>query len=125
MRSLSFKELNIGEKILLIGAIVAITSLFLPWIDIGFVTADGFQQQGYIMIVFLIYPCIQALRQMKANKILSIVLTVIPIILMLVMFKSKSTNLLGTSINVAASGMYLMIVALIMILVGSVLNKRQ
>ena len=122
---MNFKELNLGEKIIVLGCIVSIVSLFLPWVDILFVKVDGFQQQGYIMLIFWLYPCIQALRQKKANKILSGILVVISIIFMLIMLNDKSTSLLGNSINTAASGMYVMIVSLIAILVGVVLNKRE
>lgn len=121
---MNIKELNLGEKIILIGCIVSIVSLFMPWVDLGIIRADGFQQQGYIVILFWLYPCIQAIRQKKAMKILSIILSVVSIIFMFYALNEKSTSIFGSSVNLAASGMYVMIASLIAILVGSVINNR-
>lgn len=121
---LNLKDLNLGEKIILGGAVVSILSLFLPWVDIGFVKADGFQQQGYIMILFWLYPCVQAVMQKKPIKMLSIILDAVAILFMFYMLHEKSTSIFGASISVAASGMYLMIIALIVIMVGIILNNR-
>lgn len=122
---MNIKNLNAGEKVILIGCIVSILSLFMTWVDVSIIKENGFQQQGYLFMLCYLYPCIQAIRQKKAIKAVSIVLVVIGIIGMFAFVADKSVSILGTSINAAGTGMYVMIVSLIAILIGCAINNRQ
>ena len=117
-------RLNLGEKLILGGTAVAVLSLFMKWVDAGIMAVGGFQQQGYIMLLFLIYPCYMAIKSAKPNRNISIAIVAISIVFMFFFIADKSTNFFGTTINMAGTGMYVMLIALFAVLAGVFLNKR-
>lgn len=121
---MNIENLNTGEKTILIGCIVSILSLFMTWVDVKIVSENGFQQEGYLFVLFWLYPCIQAIKQRNAKKNLSVILVAISIICMFAFINDKSVNLFGTSISAAGTGMYVMMLSLIVILIGCIMNKR-
>lgn len=118
-------ESNLGEKVIVSGGLFAIISLFMNWVDMGFASVSGFQQQGYLFLIPLIYPVLKAVKKEEAVKKISVVIMVISIILIVFYIGSKSVDLLGTSVNLAATGVYIMLISQIAVLVGSILNNRS
>ncbi len=47
---MNFKQLSLGKKIILITTVLALISLFLPWVELGILSASGFQQGGYLFL---------------------------------------------------------------------------
>ncbi|MFN0313028.1 hypothetical protein [Kurthia sp. ISK08] len=45
---MNFKQLSLGKKIILITTVIALISLFLPWVELGILSASSFQQGGYL-----------------------------------------------------------------------------
>lgn len=117
--------MSIGRKLVLGGGAVGIISLFFPWVNVGFVNVDGFQKQGYLVLLAFIYPLFSIVIKKKVKFIGSLISLVIGLIFMFAFIASKSTNLFGTDVNMAASGMYIMIGGLIISAIGVILEKNS
>lgn len=117
-------KMNLGKKIILLSVAISILSLFLPWADIGFARVNGFQQQGYLLILLFVYPVVKILMNKSYNKIIGIILGAIAIIFAFSFSASKRIDLFGESINVTGTGLYLFLLTCIGFIVGNVLNKE-
>lgn len=122
---MNLSRFSIGEKLILLGGIIALISLFLPWVDVSFYSENGFQQQGFLVLVVYIYPVLKILTAKAQNKVSNIICMVVGLAFMLYFVSSKSISVFGSSYSAASIGMYVMIVGLIVSLVGAILSKKQ
>ncbi|WP_289137818.1 hypothetical protein [uncultured Brevibacillus sp.] len=122
---MEFKRLDGGSKIIFIATILAIVSLFFNWIDAGIVALSGFQQQGYLLLILFIYPFMQVIKLKPVNKVIGLVCSILSIISILIFIMSKTVEIFGTTINVASTGMYLYLVASILLLIGVIRHSKK
>lgn len=121
---MNFKQLSLGKKIILITTVIALISLFLPWVELGILSASGFQQGGYLFLIAFIYPVYCVLRNTYINKVGGLVCGIVALIASIAYISSKSDEIFGTAINVAGSGAYLFLISTIGLIIGVVLDKR-
>lgn len=124
VNNMNFKQLSLGKKIILITTIIAIISLFLPWVELGILSASGFQQGGYLFLIAFIYPVYCVLKNTYINKVGGLVCGIVALIASIAYISSKSDEIFGTAINVAGSGAYLFLISTIGLIIGVVLDKR-
>lgn len=117
---INFNEWKIGGKLIFIATVVAVISLFMKWVDMGIMSASGFQQQGYFFLILYIYPMVKLLQNKPINKMVGIICGAVAIILGVGFILSKSVDIFGESINVSATGLYVYIISAIMLTVGVV-----
>ncbi|GED68604.1 hypothetical protein BRE01_23060 [Brevibacillus reuszeri] len=122
---MEFKRLDGGSKMIFIATILAIVSLFFNWIDAGIVALSGFQQQGYLLLILFIYPFMQVIKLKPVNKVIGLVCSILSIISILIFIMSKTVEIFGTTINVASTGMYLYLVASILLLIGVIRHTKK
>jgi O-antigen/teichoic acid export membrane protein len=100
----SNKSILVGSLMSLIGGIVAILGLFMPWVSIGALSASGFQKSSdspflfIIGIAIILFSLASLLRRenKKAMRLLSIsvgVASVIGIILLLLIYPALADQL--------------------------------
>ncbi|MEO4053002.1 hypothetical protein [Solibacillus sp. CAU 1738] len=118
-------KLSLPKKIILGASILAVISLFFAWIDIGFASASGFQQQGYIFLIFFIYPVYCIIKNIHINKIGGLLSAGLAILAILAFMKSKSGDFFGETINVAGTGMYVFLIASVLLAVGVFLDTKK
>lgn len=121
---MNFKQLSLGKKIILITTVIAFISLFLPWVELGILSASGFQQGGYLFLIAFIYPVYCVLKNTYINKVGGLVCGIVALIASIAYISSKSDEIFGTAINVAGSGAYLFLISTIGLIIGVVLDKR-
>lgn len=121
---MNFKQLSLGKKIILITTVLALISLFLPWVELGILSASGFQQGGYLFLIAFIYPVYCVLKNTYINKVGGLVCGIVALIASIAYISSKSDEIFGTAINVAGSGAYLFLISTIGLIIGIVLDKR-
>lgn len=121
---MNFKQLSLGKKIILITTVIALISLFLPWVELGILSASGFQQGGYLFLIAFIYPVYCVLKNTYINKVGGLVCGIVALIAPIAYISSKSDEIFGTAINVAGSGAYLFLISTIGLIIGVVLDKR-
>ncbi|HSH36252.1 MULTISPECIES: hypothetical protein [Schnuerera] len=122
---INFKEWSFGGKLIFISAIIAILSLFMSWVDAGIVRASGFQQQGYIFLVLYIYPIFKLLKGVKMNKLIGLICSILSVISGIVFLNTKNVDLFGSTVNAAGTGLYLFIIASIMLTIGVIKYKAN
>ncbi len=122
---MNFKALSLYNKLILASGLIAIISLFLPWVDLGFVSASGFQQQGYIFLIAFIYPVYCVLKNKTINKIGGLICGILAIIVSIIYINSKSEGFFGETINASGTGLYLFLIASILLTVAIILDKKQ
>lgn len=121
---MNFKQLSLGKKIILITTVIALISLFLPWVELGILSASSFQQGGYLFLIAFIYPVYCVLKNTYINKVGGLVCGIVALIASIAYISSKSDEIFGTAINVAGSGAYLFLISTIGLIIGVVLDKR-
>lgn len=65
-----------GQRIILIAGAAAIFSLFLPWVDIGIATRNGFEKNGWIGVALFAFPVYAIIARKATKKWVSVVLAV-------------------------------------------------
>lgn len=124
VNNMNFKQVSLGKKIILITTVLALISLFLPWVELGILSASGFQQGGYLFLIAFIYPVYCVLKNTYINKVGGLVCGIVALIASIAYISSKSDEIFGTAINVAGSGAYLFLISTIGLIIGIVLDKR-
>lgn len=124
VNNMNFKQLSLGKKIILITTVIALISLFLPWVELGILSASGFPQGGYLFLIAFIYPVYCVLKNTYINKVGGLVCGIVALIASIAYISSKSDEIFGTAINVAGSGAYLFLISTIGLIIGVVLDKR-
>lgn len=124
VNNMNFKQLSLGKKIILITTVIALISLFLPWVELGILSTSGFQQGGYLFLIAFIYPVYCVLKNTYINKVGGLVCGIVALIASTAYISSKSDEIFGTAINVAGSGAYLFLISTIGLIIGVVLDKR-
>lgn len=122
---MNFTQKTLTEKIFLVSAGVAIISLFLPWVDLGFVSVNGFQQQGYLFLAGFAYTVVTIVTNKDRNKLVSLMIAIVTLLAIFAFRSSKTQNLFGKSVNFATTGVYIMILAAIGNLVGAIMEYKN
>ena len=115
---IKFNEWNIGGKLIFVSTIIAIISLFMSWVDLGIASVSGFQQDGYLFLILYIYPVYKLLKGTRLNKVIGVICSALAVILGIVFLSSKSVDFFGSTVNAAGTGLYLFIVASIVLTIG-------
>lgn len=120
----TFENWNNGGKLIFIGSVLAVLSLFMKWVDAGIISASGFQQQGYLLLVLFVYPLVKLFNGQAMNKVLGLISGGLAIIAGIAFMFSKTVEVFGETINMASTGLYVYIIAAIILTVGIVMYNE-
>ena len=120
-----FKNASLAEKVILGSACLAIISLFMPWVSAFGFSQNGFQQQGYIMLVLFAYPVVTILTGKIMNKPAGFVCGVVGTLFMIYYINSKRASFFGTTVSGAGAGLYICTAALVALAVGSYMYQKS
>ncbi len=115
---INFSRWNIGGKLIFSACCLAIFSLFLKWVDLGILSASGFQQDGYLFLVLFAYPAYVLAKNKPINRIGGLVSSVSAVLLGIYFALTKSIEVFGSTVNGAGSGLYLFILSAIALVIG-------
>lgn len=118
-----FKRLSLGGKIVVCALAVQIISLFMPWVDLGFITASGFNQQGFLLFIPTGYLIYLVVMNKEMNRVLGLVLSGASALGAIYFMTSKSLDMFGSSANVSGSGLYLFLLASLVFVAGIYMYK--
>lgn len=121
----NFNHLGLGEKIILGSALAAIFSLFMPWIAMGIISSNGWNQQGYLFLVLFAYPVIGVFNVKGLNRIGGIICGAVALLITVWYIADKHYEIMGVSGNASASGLYLFAASTIGLIVGAVKYRQQ
>ena len=107
---ISWDEWNTGEKVIFIASIIAALSMLLPWVDIA--NTNGITSGGIILLAAFIYPMLRILKSEEINKKIALAGSIISILWTIYwIFVQNSIQLMGQSVNVSGSGLYIFLIA--------------
>lgn len=121
---MNLSKLSNNQKAIVIGFIIGVISLFMTWVDAGIVAANGIDLEGYLILLVFIYPVLMTAEEKKYSKGLAIIVLLLGIVFMLSFIASKTIDIFGSDVNCAGSGMYVMVVGLIISLAGVIKDKK-
>jgi len=132
---------GIGRIIVLVATILAVLSFFLAWIDIGIIRLNAFAEFqsilgkgsifqhlfGLVFLVF-IYPVWMTLAKKHISHVEQVggfLCAVTGIITGIVYILMNQKEIFGESVNVSGSGVYLFLVACVLLIAGIALYNRR
>lgn len=116
----NFSRWNLGGKLIFIAGCSAIFSLFLKWVDLGIISASGFQQDGYLFLVLFLYPLYALMAEKPLNKVIGLISAGLALILGIYFAFSKTIEIFGATVNGTGTGLYLFIIASLILTAGVV-----
>lgn len=109
---------NVGGKTIFVAACVAVLSMFLKWVDLRIVSANGFSQGTFLFLGVFVYPVLMLLQQRPINRNIGVGCAVGGIVLALGYYLSSFEEIMGRTVVVAGSGPWVFLFASIALLVG-------
>ena len=103
-----WKEWNLGEKVIFASACAAVLSLFMPWVDMGIASRNGFGMfWGIILLLAFAYPLKYIMSKEVFNQNLALGLAGISSGVCLLWMFSNDVTFFGKTVNATGSGMIL------------------
>ena len=114
-----FLKSNLGSKYIMIALVIMVFSLFLPWADIGFFSANGFQKKGFLFLVVYIYPFIKAYKgeAIKWSKA-SMLGSLLSIFIGVLIYMDNTIEWFYSEINISGSGLFVFMFSASILTVG-------
>ncbi|HOB92117.1 MAG: hypothetical protein WBH35_09925 [Bacillota bacterium] len=109
---------NSGGKIIFASACAAVISMFMDWVDIGIASQSGLTQQAFLLLVLWIYPVLMLLQNRQIRRGWGLACAIASVVFTFAYIADKSVELFGETVNMAASGAYLFLIASIGLVVG-------
>jgi hypothetical protein len=114
----SWSNLNIGGKIILISTVIAIISIFMPWIDTTLSTSNGWQQFAFVLLALYVYPVLQAVRNKSISLIWGSASSISAAVAAVAFMEWKTILFEGVNLCFAGQGTYLFFVSSVFLFAG-------
>ncbi|QST01195.1 hypothetical protein IMZ31_06435 [Pontibacillus sp. ALD_SL1] len=122
---MSMNAMNRGSKLILLALAMAVLSFFFAWVDAGILSENGFQQQGYIFLVFFVYPVFQVIRRGSIRLLTGYGSAIGGSVSIIAYMISKSGNISGERVNLASTGMYIFLISTFLLIAGIYLSRKE
>lgn len=119
----NWKNWSTGQRLIFASSVVAVLSLLLPWANIGFISVNGFAQQGYLLLIFFIYPLYKLLKSNPIKPLYGFISSGLAVISSISFALSKTVEVFDTTVNLSGSGLVLFIICSIALFVGVYMSK--
>lgn len=114
----SWSNLNIGGKIIVISTVIAIISIFMPWIDTTLSTSSGWQQLAFVLLGFYVYPVLQTLNNKPLSLVWGSASSIAAAVSAVAFMEWKTIPFEGVDLCFAGQGTYLFFVASVFLFAG-------
>ena len=121
----NWKNWSTGQRLIFASSVVAVLSLLLPWADMGLLSVNGFAQQGYLLLIFFIYPLYKLLKSTPIKPLYGFLSSGLAVISSISFALSKTVEVFDTTINLSGSGLVLFIICSIALVIGVYMSKDQ
>lgn len=123
---MKISELSRESKIYGCLSIIAVASLFMKWVDYGFASRNGIHQQGWIVLIPLLYITITNIMGKYYKRMINLIISILSAISVIFFMFDKIVIIEGKTVNFASTGLYLMIlVSLGFVIVSSIEIRRN
>lgn len=114
----SWSNTNLGGKIILISTVIAIISMFLPWVDTTISTSNGWQQLAFVLLLLYIYPAMQTVRNQSISLIFGSLTSIIAAVAAVAFMEYKTIPFEGVNLCFAGQGTYLFFATSVFLFAG-------
>ena len=111
---------SLGGKVVFVAACVAVVSMFMTWVDIGFASQSGLTQGTFTLLGFWVYPVMRLLKNETINRKWGLVCSIASVVFTLGYISSKTIEIFGETVNAASTGAWLFLLTSIALIVGVV-----
>lgn len=115
---INWSNWGFGGKTIFSAFCVAVLSMFVAWVDIGFTSRNGISQGTVLLLILWVYPVLKPLKNQKMSKTLGFLCAITSFLMTTMYISSKSLNLMGREVNVASTGAILFLIASLALMVG-------
>ena len=125
--NMEFPVLNVGGIIIIISSICALISTFIPWVDIGIASQNGFSQGTFPLLGCFAYPVIMIIYNRPISWLWGSLCGLIPIPILIWYIYSKSEHLefMDKTVNCSGNGPIVFMISSIALVVGVLLHKPK
>ena len=121
----NWKNWSTGQRLIFASSVVAVLSLLLPWADMGLLSVNGFAQQGYLLLIFFIFPLYKLLKSTPIKPLYGFLSSGLAVISSISFALSKTVEVFDTTVNLSGSGLVLFIICSIVLVIGVYMSKDQ
>lgn len=114
----SWSNTNFGGKVILISTLIAIISMFLPWVDMVTRYTTGFQEYAFTLLLLYIYPAMQTIRNKSISLIFGSLTSIIAAVAAVVFMEYKTIPFEGVNLCFAGQGTYLFFATSVFLFAG-------
>ena len=115
-----WKNWSLGGKVIFVAACVATASMLMKWVDVGIASQSGLSQGAFLFLGLWVYPVLMLFKNKNIHRIWGLVCSICSVVFTLGYISSKSIEMFGQTVNAAATGAYLFLLASIALIVGVV-----
>lgn len=80
---------ELGARIIFISSVCAVVSMFMPWVDVGIASRNGFQQVSVFFLGFFVYPFWMLMANKPINKLAGLIVSLSAVATALAYFLSN------------------------------------
>ncbi len=114
----SWSNTNIGGKLIIISTLIAIISIFMPWIDTTISTSNGWQQFTFVLLAFYVYPVFQVITNKPLSLMWGSASSISSAVATVAFMEWKTIPFEGVDLCFAGQGTYLFFVASVFLFAG-------
>ena len=119
---MDFKNISKENKVYIVFFIAGIMSLFMDWVKLDSISYNGFQQQGWVILIPLAFILFTKLTGKLYSRGFNLVLSSIVCLLTIFFLFDKTVYINNESYNLAALGLHIMVTCTIGYVVYSLGN---
>ena len=121
----SWSNTNLGGKAILISALIAIISIFLPWVDLVIRHPNGFEELTFVLLTFFVYPVFSVIKNQSISLIWGSVFSILAAVSAVAYMEWKTIPFEGVNLCFAGQGTYLFFVASVILFAGVLKYKAS
>ncbi len=122
------KKTSLGEKLMLISVLVAVVSMFCPFLDAGVIQRNGLAEMAFIPLLCWIYPAYAIFIGKRAKFLVTFICGLIPAGCCIYFLKFRVPNLpivkekMASATDILGAGFWMFLGATAVLLVGAIMN---
>lgn len=102
---------NTGGRIIFVASCAAVVSMFMNWVDIGIASQTGLSSGTVLLLGLYIYPVLKLFKNEPIHKTGGIACAAISVACAIFYINAQSIGFFGHSVNAAAGGAWLFLIA--------------
>jgi len=109
---------DMGGRIIFVAACAAIVSMFMDWVSIGIISQSGLTQGTFLILGFWVYPILMLLKGDSIHRLWGLICSIGSCVATIAYIGSKSIEIFGKTVNAAATGSWLFLLASFALIFG-------